>query len=58
VARAKIEQDLNEVIARAYQLCDSKDGQKAVARGTNTRFGTSTLPVAISKGDEIGAEQN
>jgi lysophospholipid acyltransferase (LPLAT)-like uncharacterized protein len=33
VARAKVEQDLNEVTARAYQLCDSTDAQQAVPSG-------------------------
>jgi lysophospholipid acyltransferase (LPLAT)-like uncharacterized protein len=32
-ARAKVEQDLNEATARAYQLCDSTDGQRAIPSG-------------------------
>jgi lysophospholipid acyltransferase (LPLAT)-like uncharacterized protein len=32
-ARVKVEQDLNEATARAYQLCDSTDGQQAVSSG-------------------------
>jgi lysophospholipid acyltransferase (LPLAT)-like uncharacterized protein len=32
-ARAKVEQDLNEATVRAYQLCDSTDGQRAAPPG-------------------------
>ena len=36
VARARVEQDLNEATVRAYRLCDSTDGQRAVPSGIRT----------------------